>query len=166
MYASYEYWQNAHLPWVSNIQMCVCVCVVLCAGAYSVLWERRLRKPEETSSHLSSILSVVLLHLFCSVIASQSLCGSKSSCFSPTLSVSCGASTNDGSVSAQSAVTETSLPAYCLCRLSLFHCCDPSLCLLCSVSFSQLWCFDSLNLPLLISSHPLHPLLPVGWWLH
>lgn len=94
--------------------LCVCVCVALLhsrAIQHSVLCKRHLRKPEETSSHLSSlsVVSIFSFFFFCPPMASRSLCVTKSSCFPPTVSVSYGESTNDGSMSAQSAVTETSL---------------------------------------------------------
>lgn len=116
----------------------VCVCCLLNRCIQCALKETS----EETRGDKQSPLLFSFwrsFHLFCSVITLQSVSDSMSSCFSPTLSVSCGADTNDGSVSAQSAVTETShnlslAVSHCMHHHLLSPSClshHPSLCLLC-----------------------------------
>ena len=105
-------------------------------------------------------------------MASRSLCVTKSSCFPPTVSVCYGESTNDGSMSAQSAVTETSLnlspppshpihphllslsPSLPSC-LSLSHHSHPS-------AFSLI--LGALTLSIFLPSSPSIPSLPVSLW--
>lgn len=100
----------------------MCVCCPLCRCIHCALRETSAEtKGDKQSPLLFSFCRS--LRLFCSAIASQSLCDSRSSCFSLTLSVSCGAGTNDRSVSAQSAVTETSLNL----SLPVFHSIHPHL---------------------------------------
>lgn len=159
--------------------VCACVCVVLWACVYSALPKRRLRKPEETGSHLSSSLSVTLSIPLAQWSPSQSLSDSESPCSSPTASVSWGEGTNDGSVSAQSAVTETtlnlslplphpihpSIPSPCLLSLLPFSssCIFPPFSSLSSISITSLFGLTLPVVPMLChvpSSPPQSPSIP------